>query len=507
MDLLLGIDVGTTGTKGLLIDTEGKVLGSAHREYDHGLIAPRQNWVEQEAEDWWNALIGVVRELVGGRDIAASVRGLGLSTQGGTLVPVDGENRPLRRAITWLDTRAQREAEVLASNVGQDFFVCRVGTTISSRSVLAKMRWLRDNEPEVFSGAAKFAFVGDYIIKRLTGRYACDPSNASIDLLLNLRSGEWDSDLLGLASINQDLLPPILESGTPVGNLSRGAAEELGLPESVVVAASAHDQYCAALGAGVLREGDCLLSCGTAWVLLAPLDHLILEERRPKFLPGRHLIPGPWGLMAAMSNGGVVWDWFNDLVSSWECGEGSYEELNENLWTISPGAGGLICLPHFTGSAAPTWEGTARGAIIGLTLSHSRYDVLRAVMEGIALETRWSLEEMRGLGLSISSLKMIGGAARSPVWPRIVADSTGCPVSVPENPEAACLGAAILAGVGCGVFSSAEEGYSRAKGPEEQIQPNMGDFAIYSQLFEVYRGAFRSLRDTFEKLAEIGMGM
>jgi xylulokinase len=445
-----------------------------------------------------------VREATKEDKTRKGVKGIGLSTQGGTMTPLDEVGRPLRRAITWLDGRPTKEYQAFAQKMGEDFFYRKMGWRFSPGAIFTQILWLRENEREVFDKTRKFAYVGDYIINRLSGLYCCDPSNGIIGSLYNLHDRCWDRELVELMGIDIDQLSPIMESGTPVGKLTPEAARELNLPQDAIVSSSGHDQYAAALGAGVIDEGDCLLSCGTAWVLLAPSNKLVLDEKK-RFFTGEHLIKDRWGILAAMSNGNAVWDWFNEVLSDGGKSRGAeyYEELNQHLSKVPVGSRGLICLPHFIGSRTPTWELSSRGGILGLSHLHSKHDMLRSVMEGIVLETRWGAEAMLEMGVAVTHFTMIGGAARSPIWAEIAADATKREITLPENTEAACTGAAILAGVGCGIFSDPREGYRRMKGPERKIEPSPGKAAAYDELFAIYKDAFWSLREPFKRLGKI----
>ncbi len=496
MALLIAVDVGTTATKTILVNERGSVLARAEKSYK--IIPSHKTWVEQNPEDWWQALKQTIREAVSQKKLREEVKTIILSTQGATLVPVDRKGKPLRMAITWLDNRAKKESDLLNEKFGEGFFYERTGWKLRSGQPLLEICWLRENEPEVFHNAHKFLFVNDYLIHKLTGIYRNDPSNCSITMLYNLRSAKWDQELLEIAGITTDKLSSIEPSGFPVGQLIPAAADELGLSGKVIVCNGAHDQYSASIGAGTCHSGDLLLSCGAAWVLLCTTDKGIFDAKT-NIIPGRHALPDKWGAMATISSGGVVMEWFkNNFIDKNETN--SYHLYNKKAKDIPAGSNNLLFFSHFIGSSAPTWQSNAKGGLIGLTLSHTKYDVFRSIMEGLSFEVLWNLEVIRKLGISIKKIKMIGGATKSNLWPQIVADITGERVFVPSLAEAACLGAAILAGVGAGIFKNPEQGFEKLQIKEKEIIPSQVNRAKYKELFKVYKETFWKLQDSYRRL-------
>lgn len=497
MSLLIGIDIGTTATKAILIDERGNVLGKAEKSYK--IVLSHKKWVEQNPEDWWQALKQTVEEVTGQGKLREQVKAISLSTQGATLIPVDRNGKPLRMAITWLDNRVEKQGNLLNQKFGESFFYERTGWKLRCGQPLLEICWLRENEPEVFHSTHKFLFVNDYLIYKLTGIYCNDPSNCSITMLYNLRSAEWDEELLEVAGITADKLSRVEPSGFPVGKLVPIAAGELGLSPKVIVCNGAHDQYSASIGTGTYHSGDLLLSCGAAWVLLCTTDKGIFDIKT-NITPGRHALPDKWGAMATISSGGVVMEWFKNNFGAIAASKGSdfYELFNDKAKDILAGSNNLLFYPHFIGSTAPTWRSNARGAIIGLMLSHTPYEIFRGIMEGLGFDTRWSIEAMENLGLKINIIKMIGGAAKSALWTQIVADITGRTVFVPSLTEAACVGAAIVAGVGLGVFKSCEDGFKKLQAKERGISPSGNNRVKYEEFFAIYKEAFWKLQDCYK---------
>ncbi len=482
--LMLGLDVGTTAVKALLFDLEGRVRASASRPCE--LIMPRPGWVEQDPEALWSAVVAALRAVAGELQPGDEVLALAQSSQGGTTIPVDAAGAALGNAISWMDGRAGAEQEELARAGLAETIHRRTGWPLMAGLPLQHIRWLRKNRPALFEAARHFLFVNDFIGRRLTGELCMNPSDASITQLLDIETGCWDEWLLELAGIRRDQLSPIRASGTPIGGLTVEAAARTGLPAGLPVINGAHDQYCAAVGMGVTRPGATLLSCGTAWVLLAvPPD--LEAGRRAGLALSCHAVPGRWGAIRSLGAVGTALEWLADNVWA-DAGpdrEARYAAINAAAAATSPGADGLLFYPPAGGHAGPT---AGRGGWVGLTLSHSRGDLARAVMEGVACEVRWAIEEMQSAGVSVDELTMVGGAARSPIWPQIVADLTDTPVLVPGMAQAAGWGAAVIAGVGVGVFVRMDDIGPSAIGPMRRYAPtdqerSAAQFARYRALW------------------------
>ena len=461
-DLLIGLDVGTTATKALLFDLGGNVMAAASRGYD--LLTPRPGWVEQDAEQMWQAVVGTLRSLSQTVSPHDRIVALCQSSQAGTTIPVDHTCKPLHPAFSWMDQRAQDEAAAVESRWGAEFIRTTTGWALFGGLPLEHIAWFRRNRPAEFDVTEHFLFVNDFMGYRLAGRFCMNPSDASITQLMNLATGDWDERLLETAGAQREQLSPIRPSGTSVGTLTTQAAEATGLPCDVLVVNGAHDQYCAAVGTGVTRPGQMLLSCGTAWVLLA-VPQSLEQGLESGMSISRHAVEGQWGAVRSLGAVGSSLEWLADNV--WQAPEATetgvkrdpaYTQLNEAAARIAPGADSLLFLPIAGGHGAV--YGTARGGFIDLSLGHTRRHMVRAVMEGTAFELRWALEELAEAGVGVTELTMVGGAAKSPVWPQIVADVVNLPVTVPVLRDAAARGAAILAGVGAGLLPDVESGFA-----------------------------------------------
>lgn len=478
--MLIGLDVGTTATKAMLFDLNGRVRASASRPY--GLITPQPGWVEQDPEALWAAVVAVLRSLAGELKPGDEVFALAQSSQGGTTIPVGANGHPIYNAISWMDGRAQAECEALAQAGAAAAIQHRTGWALMAGLPLQHIRWLRQQQPDVFGATRRFLFVNDFIGQRLTGQWCMNPSDASITQLLDIESGEWDEWLLGLAGVHRGQLSPVRPAGAVVGGLTAEASAATGLPAGLPVINGAHDQYCAAVGMGVTQPGSVLLSCGTAWVLLAVPESLAVGRRSGMAL-SCHAVPGRWGAIRSLGAVGTSLEWLADNVWAGEGQDARYTAINRAAAGAGPGSGGLLFYPPAGGHAGS--YGAAQGGWVGLTLTHTRAELSRSVMEGVACELRWAIEEIRAAGVRVDELTMVGGAARSPVWPGIVADVTGVPVVVPGMAQAASWGAAVLAGIGVGAISSADAAGLSALAAARRLEP--ANRAAGEVLFARYR--------------------
>jgi len=453
MDLLLGLDIGTTAAKALLFDLEGNVVASASCRYN--LVVPQDGWVEQDPEELWHGVVETSRSVLRCIGPCDRVVALSLSSQAGTTIPVDAEGRPTHNAISWLDQRTGGISQLVRQRLGVEVFHAITGWPLRGCMPLYHICWLQQNRPDDLAATRRFLFVNDFIIHRLTGQWCMNPSDAGMTRLMNIATADWDERLLGIAGITRDHLSPVHPSGCAVGTLTATASEVTGLPHDLLVVNGAHDQYCAAVGTGVTRSGHVLLSCGTAWVILAVPESLEVGLHSGMGI-SHHAVEGRWGALRSLGGVGTSLEWFLD-----------------NIWG-EKGTKNVIDIKNL-------------GGFIGLSLSHSRDDMARAVMEGIAFELRWAMEEMREAEVRVTELKMVGGAAGSPVWPQIVADVTGFPVSLPAVKQSASRGAAILAGVGAGLLHDPETGFLAFRGRETCLEPRAKNRHRYDDLFHTYR--------------------
>jgi sugar (pentulose or hexulose) kinase len=474
---LLGIDIGTSGTKSVLFSTTGKPIARAYQAYPTDSYAPGS--CEQDADAWWNAVVITVRRICP-PDIAKHVKALSLSSQGGTVVPVGTDGKPLDCAIVWNDCRCSAQRAAFKRTFGESYMYRKSGWALTDGLPALQIARIRENNPAGFSKVAKFLTVPDFIIMKLTGVPVVDLSNAGINQLVDIQEGSYDSSILSFAGIDENHLATIVESGTPVGPLMGQAADQLGLPSSTMVVSGAHDQYAAALGAGIFEKGDILIGTGTAWAVCTITG-------RPSFDSGfsqsAAAVKGEWGSLVSIPNGGICLDWLKDKVFNSTV---SYAEIDAKAAERPVGSNGLSFYPYFAGADFPHSDGCSKATFIGLDLMHDRFDMARAVMEGVSFQIGWILDAFREQ-CDLRRVVFAGGASKSSLWTQLSADIFGMPLHIPQMPDLSCVGAAVLAGVGSGVYSSAKEGYGILAVPERVCRPVQADVEQYVRLLNCYK--------------------
>lgn len=478
---LLGIDVGTTGTKTILFSEDGELIGSAYRPYD--LSSPKVGMNEQNPEDWWRAIVETVRESVPSPEIGKNVAAISLSLQGGTVVPVDEHFTPLRPAIVWNDARCEKERAEFIKDFGSARVIYeKTGWELDPGLPVLQIRWMRENEPEIFAKAAMFLTVPDYVSAKMTGIPAVDPSDAGINQFYNIREGKYDADLLAFAGIREEQLAKVIRSGECIGHLTAEAAAELGLSEDAVLVTGAHDQYAVALGAGAMKAGDILIGSGTAWVVTALGDKPDFESSLAQSVAA---IPGMWGSLLSLSSGGVSLEWWRRKLTVQDGGEKiPFSVIDAEAETRHAADDGLFFYP-FSGKCRDDADFT-KGTLVGLDLSHDRFDIAAAIMEGVVFQAVWMMESF-AVKPSADGLKLAGGASKSPIWTKMLANIANLPVRIPEVADLACVGAAVLAGVGGGIYKDAADGYDKLAIRETVVYPDADEAAKYAKHFETYK--------------------
>lgn len=488
MTYLIGLDIGTSAVKALLCDSAGKIVATATRQCE--LLHPRPGWAELDIDGLWDAVVGSVRQVVAQAEPNRQVAAISFSVASGTTVLLDADGEPLGPAISWMDTRTEAEIGGLLPGVDVNEVYRIAGWPFTGMFPLGHLAWLRRHEPERLDAARHVCLPNDFIQYRLTGSYLMDPSNAVTSILYDQAGARWHSPYLKATGISEASLSPLAASGEVVGRLTPEAASMLGLHTDTLIVNGAHDQYCAALGAGVLYPGEMVLSCGTAWVLFLPLvDRNVALDL--DLLVGPHLVPGVWGAMVDLYAFGLTPDWFlGELAGepSTEAGEGGdrYRRFNEGAASAPPGANGVLFIPLGSGQ-------TPYGAMMRLLPQHTLGDLSRALMEGLAFEVRHQFERLAGNGLSVSDIKAVGGAMESPVWPQIIADVLDLPLTLLGGKATAALGAAILAGTGAGLFADLAEGVAAMRVRGRVVGPDPERARQYDDVFVDYQRAVAAL--------------
>ena len=485
--LFLGLDVGSSSTKVVLVDAAGAVVADARLA--HRISRPRPGWAEQDAErDWWGSVVQACRRVLDGR--AGRVRAVAVSALGPCVLPADDAGRPLRAAILYgIDSRASDQAERLTEELGAGEILARCGSRLSSQSVGPKIRWIVDQEPRVWSATRRVFGAGSFVVARLTGEYVLDHHSAShwaplYDVHRNAWIGNWvDHVAPGLP------LPRLVWPQEQCGRVSREAAAATGLPEGIPVAGGSIDSWCEVTASGLRGPGNGLLVYGTS-MFLVEVDSPARPDARLWSTVG--FAPGSLNVAAGVASAGALTAWLRELS-----GGVSYEELYEEAAGAGPGGGGLLALPYFAGERTPLFDPDLRGALVGLTAAHGRGHVFRALMEAAAFAVRHNLETMRAAGATIAALRSSGGGAAGALWPQIVSDVTGLEQEVRQGPSQAGVGAALLAAV------AASEATLDTTWPHAtlRVAPDPGARAVYDELYSWFRDVSRATQPCVHALA------
>ncbi len=503
MDAILAFDLGTTALKCALHDLHGNVIAKAAVEYQ--LIAPDADSVEMDVETYWEAFKSAVAQVLKESAInPAHIKALGVSAQGETLIVVDKNGKPLRRAIVWLDNRAQQEADELGEKFGH-----RHAYEITGQVKLvptwpaSKILWIKKHEPQVFEKTARYLLIEDYFLYRLTGEFVCEGSLVTSTCYWNFRTRAWWLEMLAEIGISPSQLPEYRESGEVVGRVRQQVAAELGLNPETLVCTGALDQACGAIGVGNIQPGIFSENTGAALAICASVNQATLDPQDQ--MPCHyHGLPGMY-MLHTFTGGGIVMRWFRDEFAQMEMAVGkasgidAYDLMGIEAEKVPAGCEGLVMLPHLQGAMAPEANPKATGVFYGFTLRHGRSHFTRAIMEAVCFIVRRNIEVIEGMGVPVNEIRALGGGARSRIWKQIEADITGRPVLTTTNEEAATLGAAILAGKAIGLYSSVHEAASQMVQIKARYEPTKENVPVYDEVFKTYVNLYSALCPLFSK--------
>ena len=507
MKYLLGIDLGTSGTKTVLFDQTGAAVASATVEYP--LLQPRNGWAEQRPEDWWNAAVSTIRTVLDKSGVdKADVVSLGISGQMHGLVLLDEAGKVLRPAILWCDGRTQDECDEITETIGRERLIQLSANPALTGFTAGKILWVRRHEPEIWAKARHILLPKDYVRYMLTGELYAEMSDASGTNLLDVPNRCWSAEILEKLRIDPALLPPLLESSDKAGEVTEAAAALTGLQPGTCVAAGAGDNMAAAVGTGVAVAGRAFTTIGTSGVVFAHSDSVQIDPqgRVHSFCAA---VPGAYTVMSCTLAAGLSLKWFRDtfcaaeIEAAKEMGVDPYNLMNPEAAQSPIGANRLIYLPYLMGERSPVLDSNARGAFIGLSAMHTRRDLIRAVMEGVIYSQRQNLDILREMHVVPETMLACGGGAKSPFWRQMMADVFGMPVQTLENSEGPALGAAILAGVAAGVYTdvpSACEQVVRRNAPQ---LPDSAASAAYEPFYQLYRSLHPALKESYAALAKL----
>jgi xylulokinase len=489
---IIGLDVGTTGCKASLFDEQGLLLGSTGREYS--VDFPHPAWAEQDGEAVWIMIQETLRDLVSktGHSGAAAI---GLSVHGEAVTAMDARGNMLRPFILGMDTRTSQQNRQLSQHLGAEALFDWTGMPVHTVNTLPKLLWIRENEPEIWAKAAHFLLIEDFLIYKMTGQFAISRCLASRTQLFDLHRDAWSEPILEYLRLDPARLSPIVPSGTAIAPMQSALSQSLGFSTPPILVTGGHDQACGALGVGLVRPGLAMVSTGTAEVvevaLPSPqLNHSLYTGNISVYA---HVVSGLYLAMTLNHSGGLLLRWFRDAFC--EAEQARARQTGEDVYNLIlsdavTGPTGLLVLPHFSGSGTPWFDTASRGAILGLTFSTTRADLARAILEGLTCELRINLDLLRDGGVQIDTLRAIGGGAKSDLWLQMKADITGIPVSAPLQTEASTLGAAILAGVGVGIYPSAAQAVEAMLRFRREFQPEPQRQAAYQHQFELYKQVY-----------------
>lgn len=508
MKYLLGVDLGTSGTKTVLFDETGKSIASKTIEYP--LYQPKNGWAEQDPQDWYNAAVTSIKSVLEQSKIDAhDVAGLAIAGQMHGLVMLDKDGKVLRKSILWCDARTSKQCDEITERVGKNRLIEINANPALSGFTAPKILWVRENEPEIYNQCATILLPKDYVRYMLTGVKAMEISDASGTNLLDIKKREWSDEILEKLHINKDWMPPIIESCAVAGRITEEAAAATGLVAGTIVAGGAGDNAAAALGTGVCRDGQAFVTLGTSGVVFAHTSKVSIDPlgRVHTFCAA---VPGTWTAMSCTLAAGLSLRWARDELYTAEhsqCqqdGTDAYDLMTKEAATVPSGSDGLIYLPYLMGERSPVLDAEARGVFFGLSARHKKAHLTRAVLEGITLSQRHNLEVLHEMDIVPDTLTACGGGGRSPFWRQMLADILKCKVTTIASKEGPALGAAVLASVAAGIYSSVEEAVDKlVVAGEDKAEPNAAEVCRYDEIYNLYQSLYPAMRPSFHKLATL----
>ncbi|NLD46557.1 MAG: xylulokinase [Clostridiaceae bacterium] len=507
MSFLLGIDIGTSGTKTVLFDVNGNTVASALEEYP--LYQPNLGWAEQDPEDWWRATYTTIKAVISKSGIQASdIKGVGLSGQMHGAVLLDKDYNVLRKAIIWCDQRSFLECDQITSIIGRERLIEITANPALTGFTASKILWVKNNEPQIFEKVNKILLPKDYIRFRLTGEFATEVSDASGMQLMDIPGRKWSSEVLGKLGIEQSMLGKLYESQEISGKVNRAASEITGLKEGTPVAGGAGDQAAGAVGNGIVKTGVVSSTIGTSGVVFAFSENVSIDPK------GRvhtfcHAVPNTWHIMGVTQGAGLSLKWFRDNFCIEEKRTADllkidpYVLMDQEAEKVTAGCNGLIYLPYLMGERTPHLDPNAKGVFFGLSAKHEKPDMIRSVMEGVVYSLKDCLEIIREMGVDVSEVRASGGGGKSKLWRQMQADVFGKEITTINSSEGPALGVALLAGVGTGVYSSVNQACEAVIKVKTKQSADMEINSKYEKFYGIYKQLYNSLKKDFTDLAGI----
>jgi xylulokinase len=485
--VFLGMDVGTGGTRAVLVDANGKLVASAAREHAP-FRSPYPGWAEQDPEDWWRAAQGAIQDVIALSGYA-KIDAVGLTGQMHGAVMLDAEGNVLRPSLIWCDQRTDEECDWLHKEIGRERLIELTANPALPNFTLTKLLWVKKHEPEIFARIAHILCPKDYVRYRLTGTYAIDVQEASGTLLLDVANRRWSSEVARISGVPEAWLPQLFESPEVCAKISSEAASIIGLTAGIPVVAGAGDQGAGAVGMGILAPGSVSATIGTSGVVFAATA---APTRDPQ---GRlhtfcHAVPGRWHVMGVTQSAGLSLRWLRDTIAPGE----SYDTLTAWAKEVPAGSDGLLWTPYLLGERTPHLDSQARAAFVGLTAGHTRGHLVRAVLEGVAYSLKDTFTLFSELGIPVKGVRLGGGGARGPLWREIQASIYGYTTDILVAEEGGAFGAALLAGVGAKAWADLDAACKAAITVAQQIEPDTASVARYAEGYQAYRKIYPALK-------------
>lgn len=495
---VLGIDVGTGGTRAVIMDERGHITASATEEHEP-FASPKIGWAEQHPQDWWRAAGVAVRKAMAQSKLQKEqIACVGFSGQMHGAVMLDSADQVVRPALIWCDVRTEKQCQELSEQIGLERLIQLTCNPPLANFTLTKFLWVRENEPENWARVRSVMLPKDYVRFRLTGERAIDVADASGTLMLDVANRKWSAEVLKAVGIDPAILPGLFESPEICGKISAKGAEETGLAVGTPVVAGAGDQAAGAVGMGIVAPGVVSATIGTSGVVFAATDRPALDSagRLHTFC---HAIPGRWHVMGVTQAAGLSLRWFRDRLMNgcMQNGTDPYDQLTAEAATTPAGADGLLWAPYLMGERTPHLDPHARGVLVGLTASHTRGHVVRSILEGVAFSLKDTFTIFSEMNLPVKCIRLGGGGARSGLWRQIQADVYGNEVEVVEAEEGAAYGAAILAGVGAGIWPSVDAACESVVRVAGVIQPNRANVAVMDSGYAAFRRVYPAMKSVF----------
>lgn len=498
---LLGIDIGTSACKVAIFNRSGEVIASGNADYP--VYYPQQGYVEQNPDEWWEAVYTTIKAIIQKAGIKPEeIVGVGVDGQSWSAIAVDKAGKVLTNTPIWMDTRANDICDRLNKKIGGNSIFNLAGNSLQPSYTTAKILWYKENMPQIYENTHKILQSNSFIVYCLTEVFSQDKSQGYGIHCFDMHTGQWDEEMCKRLGISMNLLPDIYDCHQVVGKVTEKAAKLTGLAVGTPVVAGGLDAACGTLGAGVIHPGETQEQGGQAGGMSICIDEYRAD---PRLILSYHVVPNQWLLQGGTTGGGGVMRWFEREFADYErekgkkVGKSSLELLNDIAENVNPGSDGVVFLPYMSGERSPIWDIHAKGVYYGLDFNKTKGHFVRAAMEGVALSLKHNLDIAAAVGAQVKELRAMGGSANSLLWTQIKSDVTGIPIAVPSSDTATTLGAVILAGVGVGLYRDFEEAVELTVKVRRNHTPNLENHKIYCENYKTYLELYKNLKNTMKE--------